>query len=99
MDGRPVELRIAGQTYRVRSSASEAELLRLAEAVSAKVEELTPEGRPVTSTGIVLAALALARDVEQERARRIAVERRARDMLGRVLVGLDDALGPAPARP
>lgn len=97
MDGRPVELRIAGQSYRVRSSASEAELLRLAQAVSAKVDELTPGGRHASADRVVLAALALARELEEERARRLAVERRARDMLRRVLTGLDDALGPSPA--
>ena len=92
MDGRTVQLRIAGQSYRVVSSASDEDLQRLADTVSAKVEELTPRGKPPSSQAVLLAAMALAHELEEERARRHAVERRARDMLRRVLVRLDDAL-------
>lgn len=93
MDGRPVSLRIAGQSYKVVSSASDEELQRLADAVSAKVEELTPRGNAGASQAVVLAAIALAHELEQERARRISIERRAREMLRRVLGRIDDALG------
>jgi cell division protein ZapA len=96
MDGRPVQLRIAGQSYRVVSSANEEELQRLAETVSAKVHELTPPGKVPSSQAVLLAAMALAHELEEERARRLAVDRRARDMLGRVLGRIDDALGSAP---
>jgi len=41
---------------------------------------------------VLLAAIALAHELEQERARRLAVEGRARDMLRRVLVRIDDVL-------
>ena len=95
MDGRPVQLRVAGQSYRVVSSASEAELQRLADAVSAKVAELTPRGKSPTSQSVLLAAIALAHELEEERARRVALERRARDMLRKVLVHIDDALDAA----
>ena len=44
---------------------------------------------------MLLAAIALAHELEQERARRVAVERKARDMLRRVLVRIDDALDPS----
>lgn len=96
MDGRAVSLRIAGQSYRVVSSASEEELQRLADTVSAKVEELTPNGRAAAPQAMILAAIALAHDLEQERARRISLERRAKDMLRRVLGRIDDALNCAP---
>lgn len=92
MDGRAVSLRIAGQSYKVVSSASEEELQRLADTVSAKVEELTPSGKSVAPQAVLLAAMALAHELEEERARRISVERRAKDMLKRVLGRLDDAL-------
>jgi cell division protein ZapA len=92
MDTRPVELRIGGQNYRVISSADEEELHRLADAVSAKVDELTPSGKAAPPQAVLLAAIALAHELEQERGRRLAVERRARDMLRRVLVRIDDAL-------
>jgi cell division protein ZapA len=96
MDGRPVSLRIAGQSYKVVSSASEEELHRLAEIVSAKIAALTPPGRAPASQTVILAAMALAHDLEEERARRLHVERRAKDMLRRVLGRIDDALDCAP---
>jgi cell division protein ZapA len=95
MEGRPVSLRIAGQSYKVVSSASEDELRRLAETVNAKVEELTPPGAQSTGQAVLLAAMALAHELELERARRISIERRTRDMLRRVLGRIDDALGSA----
>jgi cell division protein ZapA len=95
-EGRPVSVRVAGQSYRVVSSASEEELQRLAETVNAKVEELTPKGRSAAPQAVLLAAIALAHELEQERARRVSVERRARDMLRRVLGRIDDALDCTP---
>lgn len=92
MDGRPVSLRIAGQSYKVVSSASEAELLRLAETVSAKVAEVAPPGNATAPQAVLLAAMALAYELEEERARRLLVEGRAKDMLRSVLGRLDDAL-------
>jgi cell division protein ZapA len=94
MDGRAVQLRVAGQSYKVVSSASEDDLQRLADTVSAKVEELTP-GKAASPQAMLLAAIALAHELEEERSRRQDVERRARDMLRRVLVRLDDALDAA----
>ncbi len=87
-----MQLRIGGQSYKVVSSADDEELHRLADAVSAKVEELTPQGKTAPPQAVLLAAIALAHELEQERARRLAVERRTRDMLRRVLVRIDDAL-------
>lgn len=95
MDGRAVQLRVAGQSYKVVSSANEDELHRLANAVSAKVEELTPPGKSAAPQAVLLAAMALAHELEEERARRLDVERRARDMLRRVLLRIDDALDAA----
>ena len=92
METRPVQLQIGGQSYKVVSSANEDELQRLAETVSAKVAELTPRGKAAPPQAVLLAAIALAHELEQERARRLAVERKARDMLRRVLVRIDDAL-------
>lgn len=92
MDTRPVQLLIGGQSYKVVSSADEEELQRLAETVSAKVAELTPSGKTSPPQAVLLAAIALAHELEQECARRLAVERRARDMLRRVLVSIDDVL-------
>ena len=95
MDGRPVSLRVAGQSYKVVSSASEEELQRLASTVSAKVEELSPN-KAGTAQAVLLAAMALAHELEVERARRLSVERRARDMLRQVLGRIDDAIACSP---
>jgi len=92
MDTRPVQLQVGGQSYKVVSSAEESELHRLAEAVSAKVDELTPRGKTAPPQAVLLAAIALAHELEQERARRASLERKTRDMLRRVLVRIDDAL-------
>lgn len=89
---RPISLRIAGQSYKVMSSSSEEELQRLARTVDAKVDELIPPGRAANGQAVMLAAIALAHELEQERARRVLVERRAKDMLQSVLGRIDDAI-------
>jgi cell division protein ZapA len=60
--------------------------------VDAKISEMLPPGRPIPAQALVLAAIALAHDLEAERAKRQALERRSRDMLRRVLVRVEDAL-------
>jgi cell division protein ZapA len=94
MERRTVEVRIAGQAYRVVSTARQADLNRLAEMVSAKVAEVTPRGRAVPPQAMLLAAMALAHEVEAEREQRQSVERRTRDLLRRVLVRIDNAMEP-----
>jgi cell division protein ZapA len=89
-----VELRIAGQNYRVVSSAPEEDLKRLALIVGAKLAEVVPKGRPVPPQAMLLAAMALAHEVETVREERASLERRTRDLLRRTLVRIDDALEP-----
>jgi cell division protein ZapA len=93
MERRTVELRIAGQSYRVVSSAAAEELRHLAELVEAKLTEVAPRGK-APPQALLLAALALAHEVESERDRRESLERRTRDLLRRVLVRIDVALEP-----
>jgi cell division protein ZapA len=92
MERRTVELKIAGQSYKVVSNSPEADLQRLASKVDAKVWEIVPQGRPVAPNAMLLAAMALAHELEEERARREGIERRTRDVLRRALVRIDDAL-------
>ena len=94
VDRRTVELRIAGQSYRVVSSAPEEDLHRLAGVVGAKLAELVPKGRPVPPQAMLLAAMALAHEVETVRGERESLERRTRELLGRALGRIDDALEP-----
>ena len=93
MDRRTVELRIAGQNYRLVSSAPADELQRLAEVVEAKLSEIAPKGK-AQPQALLLAAMALAHEVEPERARRESLERRTRDLMRRMLVRIDDAIEP-----
>jgi cell division protein ZapA len=92
MDRRVTNLKIGGQSYRVVSPAPEAELQRLAEKVDAKLSELGPRRGPGSPDSMLLAAMALAHELEEERGRREALERRTRDVLRRALVRIDDVL-------
>jgi cell division protein ZapA len=88
----PVELRVGGQTYRVVATAEEADLHRLADVVDDRLRKLTAPGRTVSPQSLLLAALSLAHDLEDERNRRVRSEQRARDMLSGLLARIDAAL-------
>lgn len=95
MAGRTVQLRVGGQTYRVVTSASDEELQRLAAVVDQKLAAVVPAGRQVTPQAMLLAAMALAHDLEEERARSSTVTQRARGAVGRMIERVDAALGAA----
>ena len=97
MAGRTVHLRVGGQTYRVVTSASDEELQRLAAVVDQKLAAVCPPGRTITPQAMLLAAMALANDLEEERARSEALKTRARGAFGRMLERVDAALGELPA--
>jgi cell division protein ZapA len=104
MPGRTVQLKVGGQTYRVVTSASEEELQRLAAVVDAKLATVVPPGRAVTPQAMLLAAMALAHDLEEERERSSAVSAKlmgTRGAFNRMLARVDAALAPmaAPAVP
>jgi len=90
--GTPVELRVGGQTYRVLASADASELRRLADIVDARLRSLTAPGRQVSSQALVLAAIALAHDLEEERGLRRRAEQRSQEMLQSVLTRVDAVL-------
>ena len=90
-----VKLEVAGQSFKVVSTAPEDDLKRLAAAVDAKVAELGPRGKAAPPQAMLMAAIALAHEVEAERARRESVERRTSDVLRRALVRIDTALEDA----
>lgn len=92
MSRAPVELRVGGQTYRVVASAEESEVRRLAEVVEGRLREIAGPGRSVAPQTLLLAAISLAHDLEEERERRLGVERRSREMLKTVLERIDAAL-------
>ena len=88
----PVELRVGGQTYRVVATAEEADLHRLADVVDERLRKLTAPGRSVSPQSLLLAALSLAHDLEDERNRRVRSEQRAREMLSSLVSRIDAAL-------
>ena len=92
MAGRTVHLRVGGQTYRVTTSSTDEELQRLAAVVDQKLATVVPPGRAVTPQAMLLAAMALAYELEQERARSATVAERARGAFGRMLQRVDAAL-------
>lgn len=96
MNRRSVEVVVAGQKVKVVSSAEESELRALAALVTRKVEMVSPKGRATTPQALVLAALSLAHDLEEERARREALERKTRDSVRRMLVRVDHVLEELP---
>jgi cell division protein ZapA len=90
--GTPVELRVGGQNYRVLASANEIELRRLADIVDARLRSLAGPGRQVSPQTLLLAALALAHDLEEERGERHKIEERSKEMLRSLLQRIDAAL-------
>lgn len=95
MAGRTVHLRVGGQTYRVTTSSSDEELQRLAAVVDQKLATVVPPGRTVTPQAMLLAAMALAYELEVERGRTATVAARARGAFGRMLQRVDAALDAA----
>lgn len=81
------------------TSASDEELQRLAALVDQKLATVVPAGRAVTPQAMLLAAIALAHDLEQERTRASAIAGRARDAFGRILQRVDAVLGAGPESP
>ncbi len=94
---RAVELQVGGQRYRVVSSASPEELERLARVVDDKLVSLLAPGRPMTPQAILLAALALAHDLEEERSRSAALAEDARSAVEHLLVRIDDTIASVDA--
>ncbi len=92
MAGRTVHLRVGGQTYRVTTSSTDEELQRLAAVVDQKLATVVPPGRTVTPQAMLLAAMALAYELEEERSRTATVAARARGAFGRMLQRVDAAL-------
>lgn len=91
MDRAPVELKVGGQTYRVLASTTADDLQRLARVVDGKLRELSAGGA-YHPQSLLLVALTLAHEVEEERQRRRDVESRARNMLDTLLERVDSAL-------
>jgi cell division protein ZapA len=91
MERRTVQLRLAGQTYRVVTTAGDAELKRFVSVIEDKLTAM-PRGKAMHPQALLLATLALAHDLEEERARAQRIETRAKETLTRLLERIDAAL-------
>lgn len=92
MAGSPVELKVGGQTYRVVASAEETELKRLADLVDVRLRSMSAPGRPISPQALLLAAISLAHDLEEEKRKRVQLEARSKEMLRSVLARIDAAI-------
>jgi cell division protein ZapA len=92
MPGSPVELKVGGQTYRVVASAEETELKRLADLVDARLRSMSAPGRPISPQALLLAAISLAHDLEEEKRKHALLEARSKEMLKSVLARIDAAI-------
>ena len=90
-----MQLRLAGQTYRVVTTASDAELKRFVSMIEEKLSAL-PRGKALHPQALLLATLALAHDLEEERARSQRIEARARETLARLVERIDAARDDGP---
>ncbi len=87
-----VQLKLAGQTYQVVTSADEGQLRHLAKVVEDALYEVTPEGRQPSPQALVLAAITLAHELEEERKKRAALEEKYRSTLTTLLERVDQVL-------
>lgn len=84
----PHEVRIGGKAYRLVTSADPTTLRRLAQLVDEKLKAIDSRH----PDAILLAALALANDVEVLAAEKRALSSKSRAMLESLLYRVDDAL-------
>jgi cell division protein ZapA len=91
-----VQLKVAGKTYSVVTSAAPEELRRLAEKVEDALVGVSPPGREPSAQALVLAAITLAHELEEERAARVALEERHRKFVQSMIMKVDAALGEQP---
>ena len=87
-----MQLRVAGQAHRVVTTASDGDLKRFVAIIEDRLGEISGRGKAPHPQALLLAALALAHDLEEERERSRRIEARARETLSQLLTRIDAAL-------
>ena len=82
---------MGGQLYRLVASAGEPTLRRYAGVVNERLRDLSGTG-PTHPQAMLLVAMALAHDLEQERARNVELRQQAESMLRELLERVNAAL-------
>ena len=95
----PVELQIGGRSYRFIASAGEGELQRLAQLVEECLVAVAGPSRVMSAQNLLLVAMKLAHDLEEERDRRFQGEMRAKQALKAMLSRIDAVLDESPPPP
>jgi cell division protein ZapA len=89
-----VEVNVGGQLYRLVASAGEQTLRRYAGVVNERLRDLSGTG-PTHPQAMLLVAMALAHDLEQERQRNVELRQQAESMLRGLLERVNAALDGA----
>jgi cell division protein ZapA len=92
MERRNVQLRVGGQSYRVLTTATDAELKRCVAAIDERLNEVNPKGRAPHPQALFLAMLGLVNELEEARAAATLAQAAARETLDGVLRRIDAAL-------
>src|SRR5882757_1070281 len=92
MERRTVQLRDAGQTHRVVTTPTAGDLKRFVTVIEDKLLEVNGRGRAMHPPALLLATLALAHDLEEERERVRSIQSGARETLSRLVERIDAAL-------
>ncbi len=87
-----VEVNVGGQLYRLVGSAGEQSLQRYAGVVNERLRDLTGNERSAHPQAMLLVAMALAHDLEEERARGVALREQSQSMLRGLLERVNAAL-------
>jgi cell division protein ZapA len=87
-----VEVNVGGQLYRLVASTGEQTLQRYAGLVNERLREVTGSDRAPHPQAMLLVAMALAHDLEEERSRRIEAHEQAEEMLRTILDRVNAAL-------
>lgn len=87
-----VEVNVGGHLYRLVASSGDQTLQRYASVVNERLRELTGSDRTAHPQAMLLVAMALAHDLEEERARRLAERSSAEEMLRQLLSRVNEAL-------
>lgn len=83
---------MGGQLYRLVASSGEQTLQRYAGVVNDRLRELTGSERTSHPQAMLLVAMALAHDLEQERAQRASERSNTEDLLRQLLERVNEAL-------
>jgi hypothetical protein len=88
----PLEIKVGGLSYRLKTDVDPSKLRRLAAIVDEHVSDCNPLGKLSPTQALLYAALTLAEQLDQERTINQTIESTARDSLNQMLYRIDAAI-------